>query len=153
MAIINWNSVPDYDEWGIDTSWNCMDWVTYHKKLAEHFGKPTATEIWNYAYAQSGSLSSNLDCRTFNTDFRKYVRDNNLSPYQGAGIYTPILQGYGTASDIVVGAIDTTADVSGGVFDTISSVFGKDGLKKTLSIALIVGGIIGVAYVYKAFKK
>jgi hypothetical protein len=153
MAIINWNSVPDYDEWGVDTSWDCMDWVTYHKKLAEHFGKLTANDLWNYAYAKSKALSSNLDCRTFNTDFRKYVKDNNLSPYEGAGILTPILQGYGTASDIVLGAIDTTSNVSSGIFGTISSIFGGDGLKKTLSIALIVGGVIGIAYTYKAFKK
>lgn len=153
MAIINWNSVPDYDEWGVDTSWDCMDWVTYHKKLAEHFGKTTANDLWNYAYAKSSALSSNLDCRTFNTDFRKYVKDNNLSPYEGAGMLTPILQGYGTASDIVLGAIDTTSNVSSGIFGTISSIFGGDGLKKTLSIALIVGGVIGIAYTYKAFKK
>ena len=153
MAVINWNTVPDYDEWGFDTSWSCIDWITYHKRLAEHFGKPTAKDIWNYAYAKSGNLSSNLDCRTFNTDFRKYVKDNGLSPFQGAGIFTPILEGYGTASDIVVGGLDTVSNVSSGVFGGINSVLGGDAFKKTISIVAIVGGIIGVAYVYKAFKK
>ena len=153
MAVINWNTPPDYDEWGVDTWWNCQDWIMYHKRLVEHFNKPTANDIWNYAYAQSGSLSGNLDCRTFNSTFRKYVKDNGLSPYEGAGIFTPVLQGYGTGSDIVLGGIDTTSSVASGIFGTVDSVFGGNNLKKTISVVLIVGAIIGVAYVYKSFKK
>jgi hypothetical protein len=153
MAVINWNTVPDYDEWGVDTWWNCQDWIMWHKRLVEHFNKPTAKEIWNYAYAKSGSLSGNLDCRTFNTDFRKYVRENGLSPYEGAGVFTPVLQGYGTASDIVSGGLDTVSNVSSGVFGGLSSILGGDGFKKTVSVIAIVGGVIGIAYAYNAFKK
>ena len=153
MAVINWNTVPDYDEWGVDSSWNCQEWIMWHKTLVQKFNKQTANDIWNYAYSKSGSLSSNLDCRTFNSDFRKYVRDNGLSPYQGAGIFTPVLQGYGTASDIVVGGLGTVSNVSTGIFGGINSIFGGDGLKKTLSIVLIAGGLIGGAYVYNSFKK
>jgi hypothetical protein len=153
MAVINWNTVPDYDEWGVDSWWNCQEWIMWHKTLVQKFNKPTANDIWNYAFAKSGSLSGNLDCRTFNSAFRQYVRDNGLSPYQNAGIFTPVLQGYGTASDIVVGGLDTVSNVSTGIFGGINSIFGGDGLKKTLSIVLIVGGVIGGAYVYNAFKK
>ena len=153
MAVINWNTAPDYDEWGSDTWWDCQDWIMWHKKLVEHFNKQTANDIWNYAFAKSGSLSGNLDCRTFNTSFRNYVQENDLSPYDGAGIFTPVLQGYGTASDVVSGGLDTVSNVSSGVFGGISSILGGDAFKKTFSIVAIVGGIIGVAYVYKAFKK
>jgi hypothetical protein len=153
MAVINWNTVPDYDEWGVDTWWKCQDWIMWHKRLVEHFNKEIAKDLWNYAFAKSGNLSGNLDCRTFNTTFRKYVKDNDLSPFEGAGIFTPILEGYGTASDIVVGGLDTVSNVSSGVFGGINSVLGGDAFKKTISIVAIVGGIVGVAYVYKAFKK
>jgi hypothetical protein len=153
MAVINWNTAPDYDEWGSDTWWDCQDWIMWHKKLVEHFNKQTANDIWNYAFAKSGSLSGNLDCRTFNTSFRNYVQENDLSPYDGAGIFTPILQGYGTASDVVSGGLDTVSNVSSGVFGGISSILGGDAFKKTFSIVAIVGGIIAIAYVYKAFKK
>ena len=125
----------------------------WHKRLVEHFNKPTANDIWNYAFSQSGSLSGNLDCRTFNSSFRKYVKENGLSPYDGAGILTPILQGYGTGSDILLGGLDTTSNVASGLFGTVESFLGGDNLKKTFSVILIVGGVIGVAYVYKAFKK
>ena len=153
MAVINWNTVPDYDKWGSDTWWSCQDWIMWHKTLVEHFNKPTANDIWNYAFAKSGSLSGNLDCRTFNSSFRKYVKENGLLPYDGAGILTPVLQGYGTTSDIVIGGLDTVSNVSSGVFGGLSSILGGDGFKKTFNIVLIVGGIVGVAYVYKAFKK
>jgi hypothetical protein len=153
MAVINWNTVPDYDEWGVDTWWKCQDWIMWHKSLVQHFNKETAKDLWNYAFAKSGNFSGNLDCRTFNTTFRKYVKDNDLSPFEGAGIFTPILEGYGTASDIVVGGLDTVSNVSSGVFGGINSVLGGDAFKKTISIVAIVGGIVGIAYVYKAFKK
>ena len=153
MAVINWNTTPDYDEWGVDTWWNCQDWITWHKRLVEHFNKPTANDIWNYAYAKSGSLSGNLDCRTFNSDFREYVRQNGLSPFQSAGVFTPILQGYGTASDVVLGGLDTVTDVSSGLFGGVSSLLGGNAFKKTFSIVAIVAGVVGVAYVYKSFKK
>lgn len=153
MAVINWNTPPDYDEWGSDTWWSCQDWITWHKRLVEHFNKPTANDIWNYAFAKSGSLSGNLDCRTFNSAFRKYVQENGLTPYEGAGIFEPILQGYGTASDIVIGGLDTTSNVASGLFGTVDSIFGNNNFKKALTVILIAGGLIGTAYVYKAFKK
>lgn len=141
MALINWDSVPDYDEWGIDTQWSCEEWITYHKRLAEHFGKETANDIWNYAYAKSGALSSNLDCRTFNSTFRAYVNKNGLSPYSGAGIFTPVLSTYGTASDVL-----------GGALSGVSSVFSGNNFKIILNVALIGGGILGAVYVYNSVK-
>jgi hypothetical protein len=148
MAIITWNSVPDYDTWGIDTFWSCDDWITWHKKLTEHFGKETATEIWNYAFKQSTNLSSNLDCNTINSKFRAYVKQNNLQVYSDL-----ITETVGTSVDIVSGTLGTTSNVASGVFETINSIVGGSNLKRTINIVLIVGGIIGVAYVYKAFKK
>lgn len=148
MAIITWNSVPDYDEWGIDTFWNCNDWINWHKRLSEHFGESTATEIWNYAFSKSTNLSSNLDCNSLNTDFRNYVKEHGLKPNTDL-----ISETIGTTTDILSGALGTTSNVASGVFGTVNSFFGGSNLKKTINIVLIVGGIVGVAYVYKAFKK
>ena len=148
MAIITWNTVPDYEEWGIDTFWSCKDWITYHKKLSEHFGEATATEIWNYAFSKSTNLSSNLDCNSFNSDFRKYVKQYGLKPNNDL-----ISETIGTTTDVLSGALGTTSSVASGVFGTVSSFLGGENLKKTINILLIVGGVVGVAYVYKAFKK
>jgi hypothetical protein len=148
MAIITWNTVPDYDEWGYDDFWSCDDWITWHKKLAEHFDEKTATEIWNYAFNKTTNLSSNLDCNTFNSSFRAYVKAHDLKPYTDL-----LLETVGTGGDVIGGALSTTSDVITGTFSTISGFFGGSNLKKTVNIALIVGGIIGVAYVYRTFKK
>ena len=142
MGQINWDTVPDYDQGGVDSFWNCENWITWHKKLSEHFGKETANELWNYAYAQTGSLSSNLDCRTFNSSFRDYVNKNGLSPYANAGIFAPILSTYGTAGDVLSGAL------SG-----VSSVFQGDNVKKIINIVLIGGVIFGGIYIYKTVKQ
>lgn len=142
MAQIKWDTVPDYDQWGVDSFWNCEDWITWHKKLSEHFGKETAKELWDYAYAKSGGLSSNLDCRTFNSNFREYVNKNGLSPYANAGVFSPILSTYGTASDVLAGTL------SG-----VSSVFQGDNVKKIINIILIGSVIYGGIYIYKSVKQ
>ena len=142
MAQIKWDTVPDYDQWGVDSFWNCEDWITWHKKLTEHFGKETATELWNYAYAKSGSLSSNLDCRTFNSNFRDYVNKNGLTPYANAGVFAPILSTYGTASDVLSGPLKG-----------VSSIFQGDNVKKIINIILSGSIIYGGVYIYKFVKK
>ena len=142
MAQINWNTTPDYDQWGIDSFWKCEDWIVYHKKLTEHFGKQTAKEIWDYAFAKSGSLSSNLDCRTFNSSFREYVNKNGLSPYSNAGIVAPVLQTYGTASDLF-----------GSALSGISSAFSGNTFKTLINVVLIGGVVFGGVYIYKFVKK
>jgi hypothetical protein len=148
MPQITWNNAPDYDEWGWDTSWSCDDWITWHQKLAQHFGEATATEIWNYAFKQTTNLSGNLDCISIDASFRSYVKEHNLVVYQD--LLTDVIGG---STDILHSAIDTTTSVSTGLFSGVSSLFGGSNFKKTLNIVLIVGGVIGVAYVYNAFKK
>lgn len=142
MPTINWNSVPDYDEWGVDNYWTCEDWIIWHQKLSNHFGDKIANDIWNYSYAQSGQFSSNLNCRTFNSQFRKYVLEKKLDPYANAGILAPVLQGFGTGQDVI-----------SGTFKGVSSFFTQSKVKTVLNIALIVGVVLAGAYAYKAFKK
>ncbi len=148
MALITWNNAPDYDEWGYDDFWSCDDWITWHKKLAEHFGEATATEIWNHAFKQTTNLSSNLDCNALDSSFRSYVKSHGLDVNNDL-----VTQVIGTTSDVLSGALDTTSNVASGVFGTVNSLFGGGNFKKTLNIVLIVGGVVGVAYVYNAFKK
>lgn len=148
MPVINWNSAPNYDEWGIDDFWSCNDWILWHQKLAQHFGESTATEIWNYAFAQSTNLSSNLDCGSIDASFISYVKQHNLNP--NSNLLTDVM---GTTTEVLSGALDTTSNVASGVFGTVNSVFGGGNFKKTLNIVLIVGGVLGVAYIYRTFKK
>jgi hypothetical protein len=142
MAVTSWNTAPDYDNWGFDDWWNCDDWILWHKFLKQKFGQNKANFLWDYAFAQSGSLSGNLDCRTFNSSFRDYVRQNGLKPYANAGIFTPVLQGAGTIQD-----------VTGGILGGVSSVFTSNNVKKIFTIISIGAVVVGGLYAYKTFKK
>ena len=153
MAVTTWNTAPDYDQWGADTWWNCNDWILWHKLLKEKFGQNKANFIWDYSFSQSGNLSGNLNCRTFDSSFRTYVKNNGLNPFANAGIFAPVLKGAGTIQDVTGSAIDTTGNVASGILGSVDSLLGGSNLKKTISVVLIVGGVLGLAYVYKSFKK
>ena len=142
MAVITWDSVPDYDQWGIDTSWSCDQWLQWHKALLSKFGKDKAKILWDYAYAKSGNLSSNLDCRTFNSTFKKYVADNDLNPMANAGVFAPVLS---TGNSI--------AEIGSNLLNTVTDLTKGNTLKTILNIVLIGGVVVGGIYAYKTFKK
>jgi hypothetical protein len=142
MAVTTWDTAPDYDQWGYDTWWNCNDWILWHKFLKDKFGQNKANFIWNYAFSQSGNLSGNLNCRTFDSSFRSYVQKNQLNPFANAGIFTPVLQGAGTIQD-----------VTGGVLGGVSSFFTSNNVKKLFTILSIGAVVVGGLYAYKTFKK
>ena len=142
MSVTTWNTAPDYDQWGNDTSWSCDDWIMWHKLLKEKFGQNKANFMWDYAFAQSGNLSSNLNCRTFNSSFRTYIKNNGLNPFANAGIFAPVLQGAGTIQDV-------TGNVLGGV----TSFFSSNNVKNILNIVAVGAVVFGGIYAYKTFKK
>lgn len=142
MAVTTWNTAPDYDQWGIDTYWSCNDWILWHKLLKEKFGQNKANFMWDYSFAQSKSLSSNLDCRTFNSSFRDYVKNNSLNPFANAGVFTPVLQGAGTIQD-----------VTGGLLGGVSSFFTSNNIKNIFNVLLVGGVVVGGLYAYRTFKK
>ncbi len=137
MAVTTWDTAPDYDAWGFDKSWDCADWVQWHRLLKQKFGKEKAKIAWEYAYAKSGWGSSNLDCRTFNSAFRLYMKEENLDAYQNAGIFAPVLKGYSAVTDI-----------AGGIAD----FFGGNTIKTVLYIGLGLGVVFAGVKVYQLAK-
>jgi hypothetical protein len=146
--VTTWNIVPDYDEWGWDDWWNCDDWVTWHKHLKAHFGEERARLIWNYAYAQGTQGAGHLSCRTFDTGFRTYARENNLDTY--ASITIPLLPEVlnlsGSLFDLVNGVSETVSEVAG--------VFGNNKVIRVAVYTLLFGGIAYLGYRgYQSIKK
>lgn len=142
MSVTSWNTAPDYDQWGVDTSWSCNDWILWHKLLKDKFGENKAKFMWDYAFSQSGSLSSNLDCRTTNSSFRTYVKENGLNPFASAGVFAPVLQGAGTIQDVV-----------GGTLGGITSFFSSSNVKNILNVVAVGAVVVGGLYAYRTFKK
>jgi len=102
--ITTWNIVPDYDEWGVDSSWTCSDWIQWHKELKNKFGADRAKYIWEYAYTKGTLGASHWDCRTFNTEFRNYVSKNDLNAYNSTPL-SAILRPIGVGTDILDGVL------------------------------------------------
>jgi hypothetical protein len=151
MAVTNWNVAPDYDEWGKDSSWDCADWIQWHKLLKAKFGKDKAKYIWEYAYSRGTQFASHYDCRTFNSDFRSYVSKEGLDPYASAGLFRLVLKPSGAAFDVV----DSASDVVTGVAKSIADIFDGKGVPviKIAIYALLLGSIGYVGYkVYQKVK-
>ena len=149
MAVTTWNIAPDYDQWGSDTWWKCDEWIAWHKRLKEHFGSERAKLIFNYAYAQGTEGSGHRDCRTFNSAFRKYAREEGLDTY--ASVTIPILPQILNLTGSGLELLDDTSNVVSGIGETIGSVFGGNG--KTLKVILYGAVGLSVGYLmYRGYK-
>jgi hypothetical protein len=147
MAVTNWNSVPDYDEWGRDSFWSCDDWMRWHGLLKQHFGPEKARYIWNHAYKQGTMFAAHSDCRTFNSDFRAYATKNNLETYAGASFLGPVMNIVGGAMDLIDGIGDAISGVAGGI--------GKAGnvIKIIVPLALVGTGVYFGVKAYQNLRK
>ena len=135
MIVRTWNTVPDNDEWGADTYWDCSHWIQWHKELKNKFGVDRAKYIWEYAYEKGSSFSKHWDCRTFNREFRTYVAKEKLDAYKS----TPL--------DIILRPIGVGSDIVGGVTDVVESLG-----RNTKSILMIGLGLGVVYFGYKTYK-
>jgi hypothetical protein len=143
MAVTKWSDIPNYDEWGKDTYWSCDDWKTWYYLLKEHFGTDKARYIWNYAYAQGTALASHWDCRTYNSDFREFVKKNNLNTLANAGMLAPLINVLGGVFDFVGSIGDTISNVAGGL-GTAGKV-----IKVAIPVSLIGAGVY---FGFRAFQ-
>jgi hypothetical protein len=146
MAVTTWNIAPDYDQWGSDTWWKCDEWIAWHKRLKEHFGSERAKLIFNYAYAQGSEFSGHRDCRTFNSAFRKYAREEGLDTY--ASVTIPILPQILNLTGSGLELLDDTSNVVSGIGESIGSIFGGNG--KTLKV--IIYGALGLSVGYLMYR-
>lgn len=143
MAVTKWSDIPNYDEWGKDTYWSCDDWKTWFFLLKEHFGTDKARYIWNYAYAQGTFAASHYDCRTYNTDFRDFVKKNKLDTLSNTGILSPVYNIVGGLFDLFDSVGDTISNVAGGL--------GSAGKVIRVAVPLtLIGG--GVYFAFRAYQ-
>lgn len=79
MAIITSDSIPDYDNWGIDDYWSCTDWINWHKTLKAKLGKPQADQVWLTAWNKQDFFEHNLSWCKYASSFNDYVKNENLA--------------------------------------------------------------------------
>lgn len=139
--------------------WTCADWIAFFEALKTKNGEAKAKEIWSYWWNLGSSKSSGgagdvragsgsvydsvpLDCRTTNSDFRKFIDKYKLNDavYKGLG---NIAKPLGVGADVVVAATDLIEGAAGA-----ASTLGKI-IKYGVPILLItIAGVI----VYKVYK-
>lgn len=132
--VITAESSPDYDNWGWDDYWSIRDWMTWHMRMKKEYGKEKANITFLTAWEKQQFLSSPLDARTFDADFKRYAKDNGF--YEGLfdpGILKLILKGISLGLDVTETTIEAASDTA----ETLRK-FIKYGVPIIL-IALILG--------------
>lgn len=112
---IHADSIPDIDEWGYDTWWDCEDWILWHKLNVQKYGRKGANQKFAIGWGNQSMGSAPLDCMTFNSNFKNYIaKDQELYNivWDVTGIFKPILKPTTSAVDVIETgseAISTTA--------------------------------------------
>ncbi len=142
LSALTDSDISDFEDLDIDELGKLTEQI---KWIQSEPSKRYKNKIDNYVlkpYSKSGNLSSNLDCRTFNSAFRNYARDNGLDTYANAGIFTPIFEGYGAI-----------ADASSGLLGGVGSFFNPKTIKTILTIVVVGAVGFGGLYAYRTLKK
>jgi len=137
------NSIPNLDDWGPDKYWIAQDWMEWHKIMKAKKGKTYADATWLSWWNKQGFGAYPLDAVSFNTNFRNYLKKENL--YNSvSGI---VNNTFGAVNDIVSSAGSVVSDAGKGA----------ENLTKTLRIVIpaivIVFGIGLSMWAYKKFVK
>lgn len=135
------DSVPDLDEWGWDDYWKINDWITWHKAMKKKYGKDYANTKFLQWWGKQTTGANPLDARSFNSDFRKYAKDNGFlnALYADA----PIIQPIGAGTDIISGASDVVSNVG----ETVVSA--SKVVKILVPVLLVAGFFLLIMYAYK----
>lgn len=129
------SSILKFWDW-FDDVWSCSDWITWHKANVTKYGKDTANNKFLSEWNNLALVTTTADCKTWNTDFRDYLRKYGLLD----NISNPISNVIGAGSDIV--------DNLGSGLTSASKV-----LKILLPLILVVIAVTGVVYATKYVKK
>ena len=120
------------------TVWSCDDWTTWHKAMVAKYGLDDANHFFLQEWNNLATGSSAIDCRSFNTAFRDYMKKVGLidSIYSGIGI--------------VAKPIGAAGDAVGNISSAVSS--GTKTLKLLVPIVIVVIVTILLIAVYKRTK-
>lgn len=140
--IITAQSTPVKDTWGFGDYWSCSDWIRWHQLMKEAFGLEQANIRFVNEFESQEMLAAGYDCRSFNSSFRDYARENGFldALYAGIGVLAvPI----GVGTDVVHDAGTIISNVS----DSATQV--SEITKKLIPLLLILVLVFVGVYAYK----
>jgi len=95
------DSVPDFDDWGPDTYWECADWVTWHKAMVAKYGKAQADYTFGQAWQQRSAFGHELTCSLFDASFISYFKSQGYTWDPVSGVIVSISK---TVTNVASGA-------------------------------------------------
>lgn len=141
--LITENSIPNLDDWGPDKYWIARDWLEWHKIMKSKKGKTYADSTFMSWWNKQGFGAYPLDAVWMNTEFRTYLKKENLYD-KVAGILDKPL---GAINDIVSSGSNAVSNVGQGAENT----------SKILRIAIpalfVIAGLGVSIWIYKKFVK
>lgn len=152
-----WNitadSTPVLDGWGWADYWSINDWIIWHKSMKSKYGQQEANRRFLAAWHTQDSDANPFNQRNFNSDFRKYARDNGFFDglFSGMGfISKPI----GWINDLFTTTDHVTAKAAGTIDNTVKGLENTGKIVKyALPIAAILIFLAGTFYLYQKVKK
>lgn len=139
------NNILKFWNW-FNTVWGCGDWMTWHKAMKAKYGKEHADGTFLLNWDDLATGSSAIDCRSFNTAFRNYMRQEKLldALYSGVGF---IAKPLGVGTDVLSSAGNTVSNVAKGIE-------GASKVAKIVVPAMLIGTlVVGGLWAYKKFLK
>lgn len=130
------DSIPDYDSYGIDDYWSCVDWINWHKALKAKYSKTVADQTWQNAWDKQDSFEHAYNWCKYGSTFNSYVNSQGLDASNIFG-------------DVISGGTKITENVIGGA--TATSKVLKYAIP-VLAIILVIGLIIYFGKKYQLFK-
>lgn len=112
LTTITADSTPIYCWFGGEDCWTCLDLIEWHKLMSKKYGQDEANRrflnSWNN---DTPPICEQADCRSFNTEFRQYMKSVNLlsSLYSGVGV---IASPIGVATDIASNSTDAIVNAT-----------------------------------------
>lgn len=106
--IINADSLPDYDSWGPDDYWSCVDWIDWHKALKVAIGKVEADKKWLSYWNDQDSFEHDFNWCKYNTNFNNYIKSENLPV---SHLLADLINAGTSVGENVIGAATTTTKV------------------------------------------
>lgn len=158
------DSKPLYDTFGWADYWQCADWINWHKALVAKYGVDSANKTWADAWLDGVSTAGGgrgvapgsnavfdsvpLDCRTFNSGFRDYIKKYKaLNDAVYSGIGGTIVKPIGAAVDIVGNASNAVSN-AGSTAENVTKT-----LKVVVPVVIVLAVAGGMWWAYNKYVK
>ena len=128
------DSQPIYDGWGWDDHWSCEDWIRWHQCLRTKYGLQQANYIFIDAFHKAETFADSYNCRSFNSGFREYARQN--------GFFDALFSGIGIIAQPLGWITDTTSNIGEVISTSTGAAADIAKLLRALMPALIVIALI-----------